>query len=41
MSDYMIRAVAAGEQIRCFAITSRELVEEARCRHNTSPVITT
>ncbi len=40
MSDYMIRAVAAGEQIRCFAITSRELVEEARCRHNTSPVIT-
>lgn len=40
MSDYMIRAVAAGEQIRCFAITSRELVEEARRRHNTSPVIT-
>ncbi len=40
MSDYMIRAVAAGEQIRCFAITSRELVEEARCRHNTSPLIT-
>ncbi len=40
MSDYMIRAVAAGEQIRCFAITSRELVEEARCRHNTCPVIT-
>ena len=40
MSDYMIRAVAAGEQIRCFAITSRELVEEARCRHNTSPVMT-
>lgn len=40
MSDYMIRAVAAGEQIRCFAINSRELVEEARCRHNTSPVVT-
>lgn len=40
MSDYMIRAVAAEEQIRCFAITSRELVEEARRRHNTSPVIT-
>lgn len=40
MSDYMIRAVAAGDQIRCFAITSRELVEEARRRHNTSPVIT-
>ena len=40
MSDYMIRAVAAGEQIRSIAITSTELVEEARCRHNTSPVIT-
>ena len=38
--DYMIRAVAAKEQIRCFAICSRELVEEARQRHNTSPVIT-
>lgn len=40
MCDYMIRAVAAKEQIRCFAITSRQLVEEARHRHNTSPVIT-
>lgn len=40
MSDYIIRAVAADEQIRCFAITSRDLVEEARRRHNTSPVIT-
>lgn len=40
MCDYMIRAVAAKEQIRCFAITSRQLVEEARRRHNTSPVIT-
>lgn len=40
MSDYIIRAVAAKDQIRCFAITSRELVEEARHRHNTSPVIT-
>lgn len=40
MGDYIIRAVAAKEQIRCFAITSKELVEEARRRHNTSPVIT-
>ncbi len=40
MGDYIIRAVAAKDQIRCFAITSRELVEEARHRHNTSPVIT-
>lgn len=38
--DYMIRAVAAEEQIRCFAIKSKDLVEEARKRHNTSPVIT-
>lgn len=38
--DYIIRAVAANEQIRCFAIRSKNLVEEARKRHNTSPVIT-
>lgn len=38
--DYIVRAVAANEQIRCFAIQSKELVEEARKRHNTSPVIT-
>lgn len=36
----MVRATAANHQIRAFAITSRELVEEARNRHNTSPVIT-
>lgn len=40
MSDYMIRATAAEGQIRAFAITSRELVETARERHNTSPVVT-
>lgn len=38
--DYIVRAVAAEEQIRCFAIKSKELVEEARKRHNTSPVVT-
>lgn len=38
--DYIIRGVAATGQIRCFAITSRNLVEEARQRHNTSPVMT-
>lgn len=38
--DYIIRAVAAEEQIRCFAVTSKEIVEEARKRHNTSPVVT-
>ena len=38
--DYIIRATAANQQIRAFAITSRELVETARQRHNTSPVAT-
>lgn len=38
--DYIVRATAADSQIRAFAITSRELVEEARRRHNTSPVVT-
>lgn len=40
MSDYMIRATAADNQIRAFAITSRELTEEARKRHNSSPIVT-
>ena len=40
MTDYIVRATAAGAQIRAFAITSRELVEQARVRHETSPVIT-
>lgn len=38
--DYMIRATAAGAQLRAFAITSRDLVEEARATHNTSPIAT-
>ena len=38
--DYIVRGIAANGGIRCFAITSRNLVEEARRRHNTSPVIT-
>ena len=40
MSDYIVRATAADSQIRAFAITSKELVEEARRDHGTSPVIT-
>lgn len=40
MSDYIVRATAADSQIRAFAITSRELVEQARQYHNTSPVVT-
>ncbi len=38
--DYIVRGVAASGQIRCFAITSRNLAEEARERHQTSPVMT-
>ena len=40
MSDYMVRAIAADGQIRAFAATTRELVEEARQRHATYPVAT-
>lgn len=38
MSDYIVRVTAANAQIRAFAVDSTELVEEARRRHNTSPV---
>lgn len=40
MADYLIRATAADAQVRAFAVTSRNLVEEARSRHNLSPVVT-
>lgn len=40
MSDYIVRATAAENQIRAFAITSKELVEQSRVYHNTSPVMT-
>lgn len=40
MSDYIVRATAANNQIRAFACTTRDLVEEARAAHNTSPVAT-
>ncbi len=36
----MVRATAADSQVRAFAVTSRNLVEQARIYHNTSPVIT-
>ena len=36
--DYLVSALAAGGQIRAFAATTKNLVEEARQRHNTSPV---
>ena len=40
MEDYIVRATAAGAQIRAFACTTRNLVEKARQAHNTSPVVT-
>lgn len=38
--DYIVRATAAQQQLRAFAITSRDLVEQGRKIHNTSPVAT-
>ena len=40
MNDYIVRAMAADNQIRAFAATSKNLVELARQTHNTSPVAT-
>lgn len=40
MTDYMVRATAANNQIRAFAATTKELVEHARAAHNTSPIAT-
>lgn len=40
MSDYMVRATAADAMVRLFVCSSKELVEEARKIHNTSPVVT-
>ena len=40
MSDYIIRATAAGETVRAFAIRSTELTAEAREIHHTVPVVT-
>lgn len=40
MSDYIVRATAANNQIRAFAATTRELTEYARKVHNLSPVAT-
>lgn len=40
MSDYIVRAMAANNQIRAFAAVTRDVVETARKAHNTSPVAT-
>ena len=40
MGDYIVRATAADTNIRAFAITAKEMVEEARTAHETTPVMT-
>lgn len=40
MADYIVRATAANGQIRAFAATTRQMVEDARCAHETSPIAT-
>ena len=40
MKDYIVRATAGDGQVRAFAATTGNLVEEARRRHNTSLVAT-
>ena len=40
MNDYMIRATAANDAIRAFAATTRQMVEDARQAHDTTPVCT-
>ena len=39
-NDYIIRATACDNNIRAFAATTGNLVEQARKYHNTSPVAT-
>lgn len=38
--DYIVNATAADSQIRVYAATTRNMVEDARVAHNTSPVAT-
>lgn len=38
--DYIVRATAAQGEIRAFAAYTRDMVEDVRGRHNTSPVAT-
>ena len=38
MNDYIITGMAANNQVRFFAATTKDMVEEARSRHNLSPI---
>lgn len=40
MKDYVVRATAGEGEVRAFACTGRELVEEARKFHDSTPVVT-
>ena len=40
MSNELVRAIAANAQIRAFACNTRDMAEDARRAHNTSPVVT-
>ncbi len=40
MADYLVRATAANAGIRAFAAATRDLTEQARRAHDTSPVVT-
>lgn len=40
MADYIVRATAADGQIRAFAAYTKDVAEESRRRHNTSPTAT-
>ena len=40
MKDYIIRATAANDSVRAFAISGTNMVEEARVIHETSPIVT-
>ena len=40
MTDYMVRATAANETVRAFAVRSTELTAKARELHHTYPVVT-
>lgn len=40
MSDYIVRGMAANNQVRFFACRAEETIEKARITHNTSPVVT-